>query len=171
MASRNSYGILPNQSKYVHDLLQEIECQQLKAVDTQLKSSSKLDPKVGVSLKDKGKYRRIYHTVTRPDISFAVSVVSQFMQDPRIPHWQAVVRILKYLKDSPNRSLFYMKSKQMLDVNCYVDSDWAGSTYDRKSTSGYCITLGENLVIWKSKNSRWLHNLAQRQNIVPWLNL
>lgn len=66
MASRNSYGILPNQSKYIHDLLQEIECQQLKAVDTQLKSSSKLDLKVGVSLKDKGKYRRIYHTVTRP---------------------------------------------------------------------------------------------------------
>lgn len=101
MASRNSHGILLNQSKYVHDSLQEIECQQLKAVDTPLESSSKLDPKVGVSLKDKGKYSRIYHTVTRPDISVAVSVVSQFMQDPRIPHWQGVVGILKYLKGSP----------------------------------------------------------------------
>lgn len=51
----------------------------------------------------------------------------------------------------PTRGLFYGKRTKALDVNCYVDSDWAGSTYDRRSTRGYCISLGGHIVIWKSK--------------------
>lgn len=70
-----------------------------------------------------------------------MSVVGQFMQDPRVAHWQAVKRI----------GLFNKKYARALDVNCYVDSDWVSSIYDGRSTSGYCVTLGGNIVIRKSK--------------------
>lgn len=80
-----------------------------------------------------------------------MSAVSQFMQDSRLTHWQVVVRILRYLKSSPHAGLFYKKHEKIPDVHHYVDSDWVGSSYDRQSTSGYCITLGGNLTMWKSK--------------------
>lgn len=138
--------------KYVLNVLEEIGCQLLKTADTPLETSAKLKPQVGEKLKDQEKYRRIvgkliYLTVTMPDISFAVSVVSQFMQDPRVAHWGAVMRILRYLKGTLTRGLIYRKHASVLDVNCYVDSDWASSIYDRRSTSSYCGTLGSNIVI------------------------
>lgn len=80
-----------------------------------------------------------------------MSVVGQFMQDPRVAHWQAVKRILRNLKGTPTRGLFNKKYDRALDVNCYVDSDWVSSIYDGCSTSGYCVTLGGNIVIRKSK--------------------
>lgn len=100
-------------------------------------------------------YRRlvgklIYLTVKRPDISYAVSVVSQFMQKPQT-HWTAIIRILKYLKSTPKQGIFYKKGGNPLEVQCYVDSDWAGSTFDRRSTSGFCIAIGGNMIVWKSK--------------------
>ena len=59
-------------------------------------------------------------TVTRPDISFAVSLVSRFMSAPRLPHWEAVLRIVKYLKAHPGRGLFYSGH---LRVEAFTDSD------------------------------------------------
>lgn len=101
-------------------------------------------------------YRRlvgklIYLTVKRPDISYAISVVSQFMQKPQTPYWTAIIRILKYLKSTPKQGIFYKKGGNPLEVQCYVDSDWAGSTFDRRSTSGFCIAIGGNKIVWKSK--------------------
>lgn len=154
--SRHLDGIFMTQHKYILDLLEESKCQLLKEVDTPLETSLKLEPQAGDKLWDQGKYRcivgkLIYLTVTRPDISFAVSIVSQFMQDPRTTHWQAVMRLLRYLKGTSTRGLLYRKHKNALDVNCFVDYDWAGSVYDKRPTSGFCITLGGNIVIWKSK--------------------
>ncbi|RVW93300.1 Retrovirus-related Pol polyprotein from transposon RE1 [Vitis vinifera] len=78
------------------------------------------------------RYRRVvgklnYLTVTRPDIAYAVSVVSQFTSAPTIKHWAALEQILCYLKKAP------------------------GSKFDRRSTTGYCVFFGGNLVAWKSK--------------------
>ena len=91
-----------------------------------------------------------YLTITRPDISFAVSMVSQFMSAPRLPHWEDVLRIVKYLKAHPGRGLFYQANGH-LRVETFTDSDWAGGASDRRSTTGYCTFLGGNLVTWKSK--------------------
>ena len=63
-----------------------------------------------------------YLTITRPDISFAVSVLSQFMKDPRLPHWEAVIRIVRYLKAHPGHSLLY-KANGHLGVEAYIDTD------------------------------------------------
>ena len=119
-----------------------------------MEPNKKLDSKTGEPLKDIGQFQKIigkliYLTVTRPDIAFAVSSVSQFMHAPRTSHLEAVERILKYLKKSPGQGICMRKNNTNNDVG-YSDADWAGS-YDRKSTTGYCTFVGGNLVTWKSK--------------------
>ena len=127
-----------------------------KSVDTPMDLNTKLLPNQGKPISDPEQYRRLvgklnYLTVTRPDISFvAVSVVSQFLNSPCEDHWNAVIRILKYIKKSPGKGLLY-GSNNHTRVVCYSDADWARSPFDRRSTSGYCISIGGNLISWKIK--------------------
>ncbi|KAL0342967.1 UNVERIFIED_CONTAM: Retrovirus-related Pol polyprotein from transposon RE1 [Sesamum angustifolium] len=81
----------------------------------------------------------------RPDISFAVGLVSQFMDKPRSVHWEAALRILKYIKASPSKGLLF-KRHGHVKIETYSDADYAGAKDDRKSTSGYCTYVGGNLV-------------------------
>ena len=115
----------------------------------------KLQPAEPEEMVDKGTYqqlvgRLIYLSHTRPDIAFAVSMVSQFMHAQGPEHLEAVFRILRYLKGSPEKGLLY-KNRGHLQVEIYTDADWAGSITDRRSTSGYCTYVGGNLVSWRSK--------------------
>ena len=92
----------------------------------------------------------IYLSHTRPDISFAVSMVSQFMHAPYQEHLEAVYKILRYLNATLGKRIFFRKNNQQL-VEVYTDADWAGSVTDRRSTSRYCTFVWENLVTWRSK--------------------
>ena len=93
----------------------------------------------------------IYLSHTRPDICFSVSVVSQFSSNPQKEHMTAVYRILRYLKKTPGRGLFFAKQDGLRDIQLYTDSDWGGSKTDRRSTTGYCTYVWGNLVTWRSK--------------------
>lgn len=109
----------------------------------------------GELFEDPGRYCRLvgklnYLTITRPNISYAVSVVSQFLEAPRVSHWEAVTRILRYLKRAPGLGILYRPNGH-LKVEGFTDADWAGSPSDRRSTTGYCTFFGGNLVSWKSK--------------------
>ena len=109
-----------------------------------------LTPIQGKLLNDPSTYRRLveklnYLIVTRPNISFATSVVSQFLESPYTTHLKAVFRILKHLKGAPERGLLY-KNHGHLRVQGFTDADWAGSPLDRRSTTGYCVFVGGNLV-------------------------
>ena len=77
-------------------------------------------------------------------------MVSQFLQTPCQSHWDAVIRILRYIKEAPGQGLLY-KDKGHTQVIGYSDADWAGSPSDRGSTTGYCVLIGGNLIYWKSK--------------------
>ena len=79
----------------------------------------------------------IYLSHTRPDIFFAVSVVSQFMQAPYEKHMEAINKIMRYLKTTPGKGLMFRKTN-IKTIKAYTDLDWAGFVVDRKSTSGYC---------------------------------
>ncbi|XP_026451049.1 uncharacterized protein LOC113351245 [Papaver somniferum] len=83
----------------------------------------------------------IYLTATRPDIMYAVTLVSTFMESPRQSHLQAAKRILRYVKEITTLGIFYTISKNPKLVG-FTDSDWAGDTEGRKSTSGYGFQLG-----------------------------
>ncbi|KAI5327810.1 hypothetical protein L3X38_027206 [Prunus dulcis] len=94
--------------------------------------------------------RIIYVSATRPNIAYAVSVVSQFMHSSSEDHLAAVMRILCYLKKAPSRFLIFRKLGH-LDVKGYTDADWASNTIDRHSTSGYFTFIGGNFITWRSK--------------------
>jgi len=89
--------------------------------------------------------RLIYLSHTRPDIGFAVSFVSQFMNNPTEDHLATVNRILRYLKMTLGRELLYKKCDNR-NIKIYTDADWAGNIIDRRSTSGYCSYVWGNIV-------------------------
>ncbi|RVW28583.1 Retrovirus-related Pol polyprotein from transposon RE1 [Vitis vinifera] len=74
----------------------------------------------------------------------------QFLQSPCDSHWDAVIRILRYIKSTPGQGVLY-ENRGHTQVVGYTDADWAGSPTDRRSTSGYCVFIGGNLISWKSK--------------------
>ncbi|RVW38069.1 Retrovirus-related Pol polyprotein from transposon RE2 [Vitis vinifera] len=137
------------------DILEETNMLDCKPVDTPMDPNVKLIPRQGEPLGDPGRYRRLvgklnYLTITHPDISFPVSVVSQFLQSPCDSHWDVVIRILRYIKSTPGQGVLY-ENKGHTQVIGYTDADWAGSPTDRRFTSEYCVFIGGNLISWKSK--------------------
>ncbi|RVW56411.1 Retrovirus-related Pol polyprotein from transposon RE1 [Vitis vinifera] len=153
--AQSSSGVVLSQRKYALDILEETGMLDCKPVDTPMDPNVKLVLGQGEPLGDPGRYRRLvgklnYLTITRPDISFPVSVVSQFLQSPCDSHWDAVIRILRYIKSTPGQGVLY-ENRGHTQVVGYTDADWAGSPTDRRSTSGYCVFIGGNLISWKSK--------------------
>ena len=76
-------------------------------------------------------------------------MVCQFMHCPCLSHFITVKRILRYIKGTLHQGLLFTKSS--LNFSAYSDADWAGDSQDRRSTSGYCVFLGANLISWSAK--------------------
>ena len=153
--AQSKEGIVISQRKYALDILEETGMIDCRPIDSPIDPNQKLMAEQGEPFSDPERYRRlvgklIYLTITRPDISFAVGVVSQFMQAPYIDHWNAVIRILRYIKKAPGQGLLY-RDRGDTQVSAYCDADWAGSPLDRRSTTGYCVSIGGNIISWKSK--------------------
>ena len=109
----------------------------------------------GIPLKDPSRYRHlvgslVYLTVTRPDIAHAVHILSQFVCAPTSVHYSHLLRVLRYLRGTSSRRLFYARTSQ-LQLHAYSDSTWASNPDDRSSVTGYCLFLGTSLIAWKSK--------------------
>ena len=109
----------------------------------------------GESLSDATLYRQlvgslIYLTVTRPDISYTVHAVRQFMIAPKSPHYAAVLGILRYLKGTIFDGLHF-SSHSSLTLQAYSDADWASDPTDRRSITRYCFLLVDFLISWRNK--------------------
>jgi histone deacetylase 1/2 len=117
-------------------------------------TSNKLSATDGtlLSIDDSTRYRSIvgglqYRTMTRPDLSFAVNKVCQYLHVPRCTHWSAVKRILWYIKATVSHDLLLRSATTSPDLlSAFSDADWAGNSDDRRSTGGYEIFYGGNLV-------------------------
>ncbi|MBW0534108.1 hypothetical protein O181_073823 [Austropuccinia psidii MF-1] len=87
---------------------------------------------------------------TRPDISHAVSSLSQFLEKPGYLHWQAFLHVLRYLKGTIDMGLIYRKSFP-IGVKAWSDADWGNCVGTRRSVTGFLATLDGNLVLWKTR--------------------
>ena len=152
---RDSSGIFLHQHKYTQDLIQLAGLQESSSIDTPLEVNVKYHADEGEPLSDPLLYRQLvgslnYLTTTQPDLSFAVQQVSQFMHSPRHLHMAVVRRIIRYLKGTSSRGLFFSAGSS-LQLAGYSDADWAGCPNTRRSITGWCMFLGSSLISWKSK--------------------
>ncbi|KAJ9535723.1 hypothetical protein OSB04_un001123 [Centaurea solstitialis] len=148
-------GILINQSKYIGDLLKRFHMATSSVAKTPMAPGTLIgaDPK-GKPV-DQKTYRAIigsllYLTTSRPDIMFATCFCARFQANPKESHMMAVKRILRYLKGTPNRGLWYPKESGF-ELVAFSDADHGGCQLDRKITSGHVQFLGDKLVSWGSK--------------------
>ena len=148
-------GLYITQAKYASELLSRVGLTDSKTVDTPVKFNAHLIPTGGKPLSNPSLYRLlvgslVYLTVTRPDISYAVHQVSQYLSAPRSTHYAAVLCILRYLKGTIFHGLFY-STQSPLVLRVFSDADWVGDPTNRRSTTGYCFLLGSSLISWRSK--------------------
>lgn len=153
-------GLCLNQRKYCLELLSEFGMLACKPENTPLggqlswmvsKGNCKSDkPLVGINNYQKLVGKLIYLTLTRPDISYAVHCLSQFMHAPLESHLKLAFKVLRYLKGSPGTGISFNPSESLC-LKAFADSDWAKCRMTRRSVTGYTVFLGSNLVSWKSK--------------------
>jgi len=150
-------GLILLQQRYATDVVKRANMGNCKPVDTPISTSEKLSITEGTSLgeEDSTRYRSVvgalqYLTLTRLDLSFAVNKVCQFLHSPTTAHWSAVKRILRYVKGTLTMGLKIRKSNSTL-VSAFSDADWAGCVDDRRSTGGFAVFLGPNLISWSAR--------------------
>jgi hypothetical protein len=150
-------GIVLSQHKYAGDLLKRAGMGACKPASTPLATGGKLAAHRGnlLELNDALQYRILvgalqHLTLTRPDKTFAMNRVCQFLHAPTNEHWSAVKRILRYLKGCTKLGLKIAKNNSTL-VSAFSNVDWAGCLNDRRSIGGYAVFLGTNLVLWSAR--------------------
>lgn len=146
-----------SQKRYALDLLKRANREKCRPMSTPMSSDEKLYRDQGKLLNgsEHFQYRSIvgglqYLTMTRPNLSFAVNRVCQFIQSPTDLHWAVVKRILRYISGTVDQCLKLERSASTT-LNAFSDADWTGCPNDRKSTSGFVVFLGTNLVSWSSR--------------------
>lgn len=152
---RSLDGFFVSQKKYVTDLLREYHVNSGKRTKLPMETHHKLEPSKGQLLVDIQPYQKllgklIYLTVTRPDIVYAVHILTQFMQQPTTEHMLAAKHLLSYIAGNPGQGIL-LASQSATRLTAYCDSDWAGCPFSRRSTSGFCIMLGDSPISWKTK--------------------
>jgi hypothetical protein len=152
---RTSSGMFLSQQQYALEILERANMLHCNPLSTPVDARSKLSAHDGTPFHDPSHYRSLagalqYLTITRPDIAYAVQQIYLFMHAPTTSHFQLIKRVLRYLKGTSHFGLRLYHSSSH-DLIAYSDADWAGCPDTRKSTSGFCVFLGDNLVSWSSK--------------------
>ncbi|CAL9235942.1 unnamed protein product [Arabidopsis halleri] len=155
VVTRSARGLHLMQKKYITDLLTKHNMLDAKPVHTPLQTTPQLTLDGGELFPDPSAYRSIvgslqYLAFTRPDISFAVNKLSQFVHKLNRDHLQAAKWVLCYLSGTISHGIFLHASSPM-HLHAFSDADWAGDTNDYISTNRYIIYLGNNPVSWSSR--------------------
>lgn len=149
------HGIHMSQTKYAAEILKRFEMEECNPVRNPLVPGSKLDLDEGGERVDETLYKQIvgsliYITNTRPDLQFAVSLLSRYMSRPTTLHLAAAKKVMRYLKGTMDFGLWYKRGGRR-ELLIYTDSDFAGDLDSKRSTSGYVFLMDEAAVTWSSK--------------------
>jgi hypothetical protein len=153
---RSHDSLVLTQEKYARDLLHQTNMSSCKPASTPLATDQKLLAHVGEPLgAEDTRYRSVvgalqYLTITRPDLSYAVNKVCQYLHAPTTKHWTTVKRILRFIKKTLGYGLAFQKSKIKL-ISAFSGPEWVGSIDDRRSIGGFAIFFGPNLIAWSAK--------------------
>jgi transposase InsO family protein len=153
--ARGPDGLFLNQRKYVLDIISEAGLLGSKPISTPMDQNHQLARSEGELFSEPEKYRRlvgrlVYLTITRPELSYSVHVLAQFMSSPMITHWEAALRVLRYLKGCPGQGILLHRQCN-LQIYGFCDSDWAACPLTRRSLTGYFVLLGSSPISWKTK--------------------
>ncbi|KAK6142511.1 hypothetical protein DH2020_022859 [Rehmannia glutinosa] len=146
-------GTFISQTKYTRDLMKKFGMEEKSSMKIPMNTSVKMDMDADGKVRDPTLYRTIvgslvYLTITRPDIAYAVHIVSRFTSNPSHEHWKALTKVLKYLKYTLEYGLYYSRYSVVLEG--YSDASWILDSKDSYSTSGYIFIIGGCAVSWKS---------------------
>jgi hypothetical protein len=153
--ARSKAGLLINQRKYCLELINEHGLLGCKPASSPMDPSTKLLLDDGELLPNPTLFRHLigrllYLTNTRPEISFVVQQLSQFMAQPRVPHTQAATRVIRYLKGALALGLFFSVAS-ISKISAYSDSDWATCPNTCRSITSFCVFVGKALISGRSK--------------------
>jgi hypothetical protein len=165
-------GLFLSQRRYIEDLLRRTNMHEAKPISSPMSSSIGISAFIGDPMEDPSLYRSTvgslqYLSLTRPDLAFSVNRVCQFMHHPTKLHWQAVKRILRYLKHTITHDLL-LKRTLSSTIQAYSDADWAGCPDDRKSTGAYCVFIGSILSHGAHRNNPLFPGQARKRS-TKWL--
>lgn len=152
--ARNASGFYLSQRKYALDIISETGLLGAKPSAVPIELNHQLARAEG-PLANAEQYRRlvgrlIYLTNTRPDLCYTVHILAQFMQAPLLPHWEAALRAVRYLKGTPGQGI-YLKANDTMQISIYCDSDLSACPRTRRSLSAYIAFIGESPVSWRTK--------------------
>ncbi|KAD4584722.1 hypothetical protein E3N88_22323 [Mikania micrantha] len=153
--ARTKEGIVLSQRKYTLDILRDMGLEGCRPSAFPMEQGLKLDKCENEQRVDATQYRRLvgrllYLQATRPDITYSVNVLSQFVAHPRQTHLEAATRVVRYLKTTLGQGIMLPKEGGTQLV-AYCDSDWMGCPLTRRSRTGYFLMFGGAPVSWKSK--------------------
>ena len=152
---RGPLGLFLCQCKYAPGIVDECGLLGSKLVDFPIEENHKLPLVVGTDLDDLSRYRRlvgrlIYLTITCPELSYAVHILSQFMHHPKEAHMDEVRRVLRYLKTTPGYDIL-LRVDSSLQMHAYCDVDWGACPITRRSLVGYLVTLSDSPISGKTR--------------------
>ncbi|MBW0484985.1 hypothetical protein O181_024700 [Austropuccinia psidii MF-1] len=152
-------GISLDQKHFTEALLDQYGMSNCKPVVTPLTPNEYLSPATSDEIQAFKKLNTNYRsaigsinylsTETRPDLSFAVSTLSQYLESPGLRHWQAFLHVLKYLNGSQNKGLYY-PGQQTNGVTAFSNANWGNCRVTRHSTTGYLACFHRCLIFWKT---------------------
>ncbi|PNX88028.1 putative copia-type protein [Trifolium pratense] len=156
--ARSNSGIFLCQRKYALDIIKETGFLGSKPASTPMEQGHRLALAEGPELSHPDQFRRlvgrlIYLCFTRPELTYSVHILSQFMHQPRQEHWEAALRVVRYLKGKPGQGILLNRNCD-LKLTGWCDSDWASCPLSRKSLTGWIIHLGGSPISWKTKKQQ-----------------
>lgn len=156
---RTDEGVIMHQGRYARDVLKKFRMVDCNSADTPTATGVNLvkDPneeEVDVTL-----YRQMvgslrYLCCTRPDLLYVVGLISRYMENPKLSHFRAAKRIMRYVKGTLDYGILFPSAAKKCNVLGYSDSDWCGDKSDRKSTTGYVFFYGDAPISWSSKKEQ-----------------